>query len=111
MFIMSGVKSKLNLLGEYIVCRSERSMLSLALEEAVASVFVSVVSKLSSVASTSSLVLSAIILWNPMPTPSMTAKRHPQAIAELKAARRPPLMARAPPVKNPAITMIVNYCA
>lgn len=53
---------------------------------------------------TSSFVFSAIILWNPIPTPSMTARRHAHPIAEFLAAFRPPLTANAPPVKNPAMT-------
>lgn len=60
---------------------------------------------------TSNLVFSAIILWKPMPTPSITASRHPQAIAEFRAAFNPPLTASAPPVKNPAITMKVRRSA
>ena len=54
---------------------------------------------------TSSRVFSAIILWNPIPTPSMTASKHAHPIAEFLAALYPPLMANAPPVKNPAITV------
>ena len=54
---------------------------------------------------TSSLVFSAIILWNPIPTPSMTARRQAHPIAEFLAAFAPPLIARAPPVKNPAMTV------
>lgn len=54
---------------------------------------------------TSNLVFSAIILWNPIPTPSMTANKQAQPIAEFLAAFNPPLTARAPPVKNPAITI------
>jgi len=52
---------------------------------------------------TSSRVFSAIILWNPIPTPSITANKHAHPIAEFLAALYPPLMASAPPVKNPAI--------
>jgi hypothetical protein len=54
---------------------------------------------------TSSFVFSAIILWNPMPTPSITANRHAQPMAEFRAAFAPPLIAKAPPVKKPAITI------
>jgi hypothetical protein len=54
---------------------------------------------------TSSLVFSAIILWNPIPTPSITASKHAQPIAEFLAAFAPPLIASAPPVKNPAMTV------
>jgi hypothetical protein len=54
---------------------------------------------------TSSRVFSAIILWNPIPTPSITASKHAHPIAEFLAALYPPLMASAPPVKNPAITI------
>lgn len=54
---------------------------------------------------TSSRVFSAIILWIPMPTPSITANKHAQPIAEFRAAFIPPLTASAPPVKNPAMTV------
>jgi len=54
---------------------------------------------------TSSRVFSAIILWNPIPTPSITASKHAHPIAEFLAALYPPLIANAPPVKNPAITV------
>lgn len=57
---------------------------------------------------TSRRVFSAIILWNPIPTPSITARRHAHPIAEFRAAFAPPLIARAPPVKNPAMT--VEFC-
>lgn len=50
------------------------------------------------------MLLSAIILWKPIPTPSITASRHAQPIAEFRAALYPPRMANDPPVKNPAIT-------
>ena len=40
----------------------------------------------------------------PMPTPSMTASRQAHPIAEFLADLKPPLMAKAPPVKKPAIT-------
>jgi hypothetical protein len=53
---------------------------------------------------TSSLVFSAIILWNPIPTPSITASKTAHPIAEFLAALKPPLIASAPPVKNPAMT-------
>lgn len=53
---------------------------------------------------TSNLVFSAIILWNPIPTPSITASRHAQPIAEFLAALKPPRTANAPPVKKPAMT-------
>jgi len=53
----------------------------------------------------SNLVFSAIILWNPIPTPSITAKKHAHMIAEFRAAFIPPLIARAPPVRKPAITV------
>jgi hypothetical protein len=59
---------------------------------------------------TSNLVLSAIILWKPIPTPSMTAKRQAQPIAEFRAALTPPLTAKAPPVKKPAITVYYQHC-
>jgi hypothetical protein len=53
---------------------------------------------------TSSLVFSAIILWNPIPTPSITANNIAHPIAEFRAALAPPRIASAPPVKNPAMT-------
>lgn len=53
---------------------------------------------------TSNLVFSAIILWNPIPTPSMTANKQAHPIAEFLAAFKPPLTASAPPVKKPAMT-------
>lgn len=54
---------------------------------------------------TSSRVFSAIILWNPIPTPSITANKHAHPIAEFRAAFAPPLIASAPPVKKPAMTV------
>jgi hypothetical protein len=54
---------------------------------------------------TSNFVFSAIILWNPIPTPSMTASRQAHPIAEFLAALYPPRTASEPPVKNPAITV------
>jgi len=51
----------------------------------------------------SNLVFSAIILWKPIPTPSMTASRIAHPIAPFLTARGPPRTASAPPVKNPAI--------
>jgi hypothetical protein len=57
---------------------------------------------------TSSRVFSAIILWNPIPTPSITASKHAHPIAEFLAALYPPLIASAPPVKNPAITVYLS---
>lgn len=62
---------------------------------------------------TSNLVLSAIIRWNPIPTPSMTARKTPHIMAEFRAALYPPLIAKAPPVQNPAMTekgFTVRYC-
>lgn len=56
-------------------------------------------------APTSSRVFSAIILWKPIPTPSITASKHAHPIAEFLAALYPPLIASAPPVKNPAMTI------
>ena len=53
---------------------------------------------------TSNLVFSAIILWNPIPTPSITASKQAHPIAEFLAALKPPLTANAPPVKKPAMT-------
>lgn len=46
----------------------------------------------------------AIILLSAMPAPSMTASKIPQLMAEFLEAFQPPRTARAPPVKNPAIT-------
>lgn len=51
----------------------------------------------------SNLVFSAIILWKPIPTPSMTASRIAHPIAPFLTARGPPRTASAPPVKNPAM--------
>ena len=51
---------------------------------------------------TSSFVLPAIIFWNPMPTPSITASNTAHPIAPFLAARTPPRIARDPPVMNPA---------
>lgn len=59
---------------------------------------------------TSSFVLSAIILWKPIPTPSITAKKTPHMMAEFRAALNPPRMARAPPVQKPAMTVTNNGC-
>ncbi len=50
-------------------------------------------------------MFSAIILWNPIPTPSITASKHAHPIAEFRAAFAPPRIANAPPVKKPAITV------
>jgi hypothetical protein len=53
---------------------------------------------------TSNRVFSAIILWKPIPTPSMTASKQAHAIAEFE----PPsslLALPAHPVKNPAMTV------
>ena len=54
---------------------------------------------------TSNRVCSAIILWNPMPTPSITARNIAHIIAPFLAALMPPRIAKDPPVKNPAITV------
>lgn len=56
---------------------------------------------------TSNRVFSAIILWKPIPTPSMTASKQAHAIAEFRAAFMPPRTASAPPVKNPAMTVAI----
>lgn len=53
----------------------------------------------------SNLVFSAIMRWNPMPTPSMTASRTAQPMALFRAWRSPPRTASEPPVKKPAITV------
>jgi hypothetical protein len=60
---------------------------------------------------TSNRVFSAIILWKPIPTPSMTANRQAHAIAEFRAAFIPPRTASAPPVKNPAMTVMDSKSA
>lgn len=52
---------------------------------------------------TSSFVLSAIIRWNPIPTPSMTPRKTAHMMAEFRAALKPPRMAREPPVRKPAL--------
>ena len=52
---------------------------------------------------TSYLVPSAIHLWIPIPTPSITARKMPHIIAPFRAALHPPLIANDPPVKNPAM--------
>jgi len=57
---------------------------------------------------TSNFVFPAIILWNPIPTPSITPKRTAHPIAEFLAAFAPPRIAKAPPVKNPAMTISVS---
>ena len=54
---------------------------------------------------TSNLVFSAIILCIPIPTPSITPINTAHPIAEFLVALRPPRIASAPPVKNPAITI------
>ena len=51
----------------------------------------------------SNFVPSAIILWNPIPTPSMTANKIAHPIAPFRIARGPPRTASAPPVKKPAM--------
>lgn len=53
---------------------------------------------------TSSLVFSAITLCMPMPTPSITARRIAQPMAEFRAALNPPRIANEPPVRKPAPT-------
>lgn len=54
---------------------------------------------------TSSFVLPAIIFWNPMPTPSMTASKTAQPIAPFRICLGPPRTASAPPVKKPAMML------
>lgn len=51
----------------------------------------------------SNFVLSAIIRWKPIPTPSITARRIAHPMAPFRIARGPPLTASEPPVKNPAM--------
>ncbi len=51
----------------------------------------------------SNLVFSAIILWKPIPTPSMTASKIAHPIAPFRIALGPPRTANAPPVKKPAM--------
>jgi hypothetical protein len=43
-------------------------------------------------------------LWNPIPTPSITARKIAHMMAPFLAAFRPPRIAKEPPVKNPAMT-------
>ncbi len=57
---------------------------------------------------TSSLVAPANIFWKPIPTPSMTASRIAQLMAPFLAALYPPRMASAPPVKKPAICVVLD---
>jgi hypothetical protein len=54
---------------------------------------------------TSSFVLPAIIFWNPMPTPSITASSTAQPIAPFRICLGPPRTASAPPVKKPAMML------
>lgn len=51
---------------------------------------------------TSNFVLPAIIFWNPIPTPSITASNTAHPIAPFLADLNPPRIARAPPVRKPA---------
>ena len=51
----------------------------------------------------SNRVFSAIILWKPIPTPSMTANKIAHPIAPFRTAFGPPRTASAPPVKKPAM--------
>lgn len=46
-------------------------------------------------------MFSAIILWKPIPTPSMTARRMAQPMAPFRMARAPPRTARDPPCSKP----------
>lgn len=57
---------------------------------------------------TSSFVAPANIFWNPMPTPSMTASRMAQLMAPFLAALYPPRIASEPPVKKPAICVVLD---
>ena len=57
---------------------------------------------------TSSFVATANIFWNPMPTPSITARRMAQLMAPFLAALYPPRIASAPPVKKPAICVALE---
>jgi len=57
---------------------------------------------------TSSFVAPANIFWNPMPTPSITARRMAQLMAPFLAALYPPRIASAPPVKKPAICVVLE---
>ena len=56
---------------------------------------------------TSNLVAPANIFWKPIPTPSMTASRMAQLMAPFLAALYPPRIASEPPVKNPAICLVL----
>jgi hypothetical protein len=55
---------------------------------------------------TSNRAFSAIILWNPIPVPSIIASKHAHPIVEFRAAFAPPLIASVRPVKNLAMTII-----
>jgi hypothetical protein len=57
---------------------------------------------------TSSFVAPANIFWNPIPTPSMTASRIAQLMAPFLAALYPPRIASEPPVKKPAICVVLD---
>jgi hypothetical protein len=57
---------------------------------------------------TSSFVAPANIFWNPIPTPSMTASRMAQLMAPFLAALYPPRIASEPPVKKPAICVVLD---
>ena len=56
---------------------------------------------------TSNRVCSAIVLWKPIPTPSITASSRAHTIAPFRAALNPPRMANEPPVRKPAMTVRV----
>lgn len=49
------------------------------------------------------LACQAAYLWNMRPTPSITPSRHPHMMALFLVCLQPPLMAREPPVKRPAM--------
>jgi hypothetical protein len=53
---------------------------------------------------TSNRVWSAMTLWNPIPTPSITARKIAHMMAPFLAAFTPPRIAKEPPVKKPAMT-------
>jgi len=53
---------------------------------------------------TSNRVWSAMALWKPIPTPSITARKIAHMMAPFLAAFKPPRIAKEPPVKKPAMT-------
>jgi hypothetical protein len=58
----------------------------------------------------SSFVFSAIMRWNPMPTPSMTASRMAHPMAPLRIAFAPPRTASEPPCTK-CVSNLHSECA